>query len=99
MRLLESGRFRLVESEEGADAVLTGSVGVSRSTSKGSTDFAGIGLLRLIERRSQKTIWAHQYRGRLTLTQSASSRVADQMAEQLLSDASGSVPPLHNDGR
>lgn len=98
MKLMQSDRFSIVESEAVADAVLTGSVGVSKSQSNGTSEFSGIGLLRLVDRRSQRTIWTHQYRGTLNLTQSASSRVANQMAEQLLKAAGGSARALPNDG-
>ena len=81
--LLNSTRFQLVEREELADAVLTGSVGVSHSLEDGTSSYSGSGLLRLVRRSDGRTIWAHQHRASLTLTASASSRVANQMVAQL----------------
>ena len=81
--LLSSTRFEVVEREELADAVLKGSVGVSQDVSEGTSSYSGIGLLRLVGRVSERTIWAHEHRAGLTLTQSASSRVANQMVAEL----------------
>lgn len=87
LRLLNSQRFAVVETSEKADAVLAGSVGIDRSTTNGTTDYAGIGLLRLVDQRTQKTIWAHEYTRGYMLSGSVSTRVANQMVDQLLADA------------
>jgi hypothetical protein len=89
-RLLNSGRFEVLESADRADAALKGSAGVEKSQTKGTTDYRGTGMLRLVGRLSEKTIWAHQYKsGGHWAWSSSSSRVADQMADALL-DAAGS---------
>ena len=82
VRLLNSSRFEVVESPDRADAVLTGSAGV-----EGTTNYRGTGLLRLVDTKTQKTIWAHEYQRGFMLGGSVSTRVANQMADQLLKDA------------
>jgi hypothetical protein len=87
VRLLNSGRFELVESPDRADAVLTGSVGVVKYLDNGTTNYRGVGLLRLVDTKTQKTIWAHEYQPGFMFWGSVSTRVANQMADQLLEDA------------
>lgn len=86
-RLMTSKRFAVVESADKADAILTGSAGVEETARRGTTGFAGTGLLRLVDARSQKTIWAHEYRRGFMFGGSVSTRVANQMVDQLLADA------------
>lgn len=89
MRLIKSERFNVVEAPEHADAILTGSVGVEKhlDMDEGTTRYRGLGLLRLVDTKTQKTIWAHEYQRGLVLGESVSTRVADQMADKLLEDA------------
>jgi len=87
VRLLNSGRFEIVENPERADAVLTGSAGVEKRLHDGTTSYHGEGLLRLIDTKTQKTIWAHEYQRGFMFGGSVSTRVADQMTDQLLKDA------------
>lgn len=87
VRLLNSGRFELVESPDRADAVLTGSAGVEKYLDEGTTNYRGTGLLRLVDTKTQKTIWAHEYQRGFMFGGSVSTRVANQMADQLLKDA------------
>ena len=89
LRLLESKRFDVVESADRADASLVGSAGVETASTSESIQQLEFGLLRLVDRASQKTIWAHEYqRPRLVMVVGdVSSRVADQMTEQLLKEA------------
>lgn len=84
MRLLQSNRFGLVEKEELADAIVTGSAGVSRRISEGETELSGVGLLRMIDRKSQRTIWAYEYHRSYSGSLSITTRVADQMADNLM---------------
>jgi hypothetical protein len=88
VRLLNSGRFELVESPDRADAVMTGSAGVEKSIDQGTTNYQGVGLLRLVDTKTQKTIWVHEYQRGFMFGGSVSTRVANQMADQLLEDAS-----------
>ena len=90
-RLGGTGRFAVVESCDGADAVLTGAAGVDRRNTNGNTRYRGTGLLRLVDRRTGRTIWAHQYKPGYSL-KGATSRVADQMVEELLKDAGTPTP-------
>lgn len=87
IRLINSGRFEVVEDSASADAILTGSAGVDVSTDEGTTDYKGIGLLRLVLVQSKKTVWAHEYRRGRCFHCSVSTRVANQMVDQLLTDA------------
>ena len=87
VRLLNSGRFEVVESPDRADALLTGSAGVDKYSDEGTTNYRGTGLLRLVDTKTQKTIWAHEYQRGFMLGGSVSTRVANQMADQLLKDA------------
>lgn len=92
-RLMSSQRFVVVETSDKADATLLGSAGVEKSQREGTTDYAGSGLLRLVDNRTQETIWAHEYTRGMMFGGSVSTRVANQMADALLHDANG--PPLH----
>lgn len=87
VRLINSGRFELVENPDRADAILTGSAGVEKRLDEGTTDYRGTGLLRLVDAKTQKTIWAHEYQRGFMFGGSVSTRVANQMADQLLKDA------------
>ena len=87
VRLINSRRFSVAETESSADALLVGSAGVSERISDGNTDYSGNGLLRLIDVNSRATIWGHQYRRSFMLVGSVSSKVANQFADQLLIDA------------
>lgn len=86
VRLINSGRFDLVEIPDRADAILTGSAGVEKALNEGTTNYRGSGLLRLVDVKTQKTIWAHEYQ-RGFMVGSVSTRVANQMADHLLKDA------------
>lgn len=98
--LMKSARFSVVERPEVADAVLTGVAGVERrygssistnpatgtTSGGGGTSFAGLAVLRLVEIRSEETIWFFEYKRGFSLG-SASSRVARKTVEKLLKDA------------
>lgn len=100
LALMKSDRFAVVEKPESADAVLTGVAGVERRyhnavstnpatgniSGSGGTSFAGIGVLRLVDVRSEETIWVFEYKRGFSLG-SASSRVANKTVEKLLKDA------------
>jgi hypothetical protein len=90
MRLLNSHRFDVVETPERADAILVGAAGVDKSFSEGETRYRGSGLLRLVDTKTQKTLWAHEYQRGFMFGGSVSSRVADQMADDLLKAAGAS---------
>jgi hypothetical protein len=87
VRLISSGRFEVVEIPDRADAILTGSAGVEKRLDEGTTDYRGTGLLRLVDTKTQKTVWAHEYQRGFMFGGSVSTRVANQMADQLLKDA------------
>ena len=99
VRLMKSGRFAVVEKPEAADTVLTGVAGVERRYTSsvntdssgnvygsGGTSYSGIGLLRLVDPKSEETIWVFEYKRGFSLG-SASSRVANKFVENLLKDA------------
>jgi hypothetical protein len=90
IRLMKSGRFEVVETPDRADAILAGAAGVDKSISEGETRYKGSGLLRLVDTKTQKTLWAHEYQRGLIFAGSVSSRVADQMADELLKAAGSS---------
>jgi hypothetical protein len=97
--LAESGRLSVVERAERADAVLTGVAGVERSYSSsigtdsrtgavsgsGGTNFKGVGILRLVDVKEEEPIWFFEYQRGLSFS-SASSRVANQVVDKLMSD-------------
>jgi len=96
--LAQSGRFSIVRSPEEADAILAGVAGAEPwyHGMEGfyglegdlDTHLLGVGRLRLVDTRTRQVIWTHTYKtGFLKLHQSVASRVADQVTEQLLSDA------------
>lgn len=97
-RLVQSGRFSVVDTLEEADAALTGVAGFQRwyfgmesfYGLEGSlnTQYAGIGMVRLLDSKTKQLIWAHEYEtGFFHPTQPVVDRVADQVVEKLLSDA------------
>jgi hypothetical protein len=92
LALMKSDRFRVVEKPESADAILTGVAGVVRTTDPisgtagGGTSFAGIGVLCLVDVKSDETIWVSEYKRGFGLG-GASSRVANKAVEKLLKDA------------
>lgn len=96
--LARSGRFSVVQSPQEADAVLVGLAGFEKwyHGMEGfyglegdlDTHFVGVGHVRLVESKTKQTIWTHEYqRGFLKPTQSITSRVAEQMVDKLLHDA------------
>jgi hypothetical protein len=97
-RLVQSGRFSIVDIPEQADATLTGVAGFQRwyfgmesfYGLEGSlnTQYAGIGMVRLLDSRTKQPIWTHEYEtGFFHPTQPVVDRVADQVADKLLRDA------------
>src|SRR5262249_55543731 len=98
---MKSERFSVVERPESADAVLTGIAGVERTYEEsvngdqygnlhgnGGTSFSGLGVLRLVDVRTDETAWVFEYKpGYMFLGGSVSSRVADKTIEKLLKDA------------
>ena len=99
VRLMKSERFVVVERRDLADAILTGVAGVERKYNStvttsatgnvsggGTTTFSGVGVLRLVDVKSEETIWVFEYKRGFSLG-SASTRVADKTVEQLLKDA------------
>lgn len=89
LRLLASKRFAVLETPDGADASLVGSAGVRSYVAGESTELAEFGVLRLVDNRSQQTIWAHEYKRPSVVWRvgDVSDRVADQMVERLLADS------------
>lgn len=98
VELMKSGRFTVLEKPDGADALLTGVAGVAVSHSSnvsgnartglhgsGVTSYAGLGVLRLVDRRTDSTIWMFEYKRGFSVG-SASSRVARKAVEKLLQD-------------
>lgn len=96
--LTQSGRFSVVQSPQEADAVLTGLAGLEKwyHGMEGfyglegdlDTSHLGVGRFRLVDTKTNQTIWTHDYkRGLLKPTQSVTSRVANQVVETLLFDA------------
>lgn len=97
--LVKSGRFSVVQDLQQADAILTGLVGVERwyhglegyYGMEGDLDDheLGVGNVRLVDSKTKQPIWTHKYQpGLLSPTQSVAERVADQVVEKLLHDAS-----------
>ncbi len=95
--LARSERFSVVQSPQEADAVLAGLAGFEKwyHGMEGfyglegdlDTHFLGVGNFRLVESKTNQTIWTHKYeRGFLKPTQSITSRVAEQMVGKLLHD-------------
>jgi len=98
VELMKSGRFTVVEKPDGADAILTGVAGVeARHFSNvsgnattgvygsGGTSYAGVGVLRLVDPKTEVTIWLFEYKRGFSFG-SASSRVARKTVEKLLED-------------
>jgi hypothetical protein len=99
-RLLKDGHFMVVEKPELADAVLTGELGTKRVQSgpaygdangllsSGGTSSQPHGVLRLVATQTDETVWTFEYKPRfLAIRGSASGRIADQVVDKLIKDA------------
>jgi hypothetical protein len=86
-RLAACGAVKVVETREKADAVLTGTAGVETRQYRGTTGYAGYGIFRLVELKTDETIWSYEYKRGFMLAGSVSSRVANQVVDQLLKTA------------
>jgi hypothetical protein len=64
VEILRLGRFTLTASAETADATITGSVGVSRLSDRGPSDYKAFGVLQMVQRSSGRLVWMHEYRDR-----------------------------------
>jgi hypothetical protein len=93
--LARSESFSVVRSAEEADAVLAGLAGFEKwyhgmegfygLEGDWDTHFLGVGNFRLVESKTNQTIWTHKYeRGLLKPTQSITGRVVEQMVGKLL---------------
>jgi TolB-like protein len=97
-RLSQSKRFSVVDAPDKADATLTGVAGFQRwyfgmesfYGLEGSlnTQYSGVGMVRLLDSKTKEPIWTHEYEtGLFHPTQSVADRVANQVADKLLRDA------------
>lgn len=97
-KLTQSGRFIVVDRPDQADALLTGVAGFQRwyfgmesfFGLEGSlnTQYAGIGMVRLLDAKTKRPIWTHEYEtGFFHPTQPVVDRVAIQITEKLLADS------------
>ncbi|HYH86663.1 MAG TPA: hypothetical protein VEX60_14515 [Pyrinomonadaceae bacterium] len=100
LRLMKSKRFIVVETEEDADAILTGAVGISSNqvssvstnpatgqvTGGGATVYEGSGVVRLIDPKTKETIWIYEYKRGFFRPRSASGDVAGKIVSSLLKD-------------
>lgn len=80
-RLMASRRFDIVEEPQRADAVLTGAAALMQH---GARHYRGIGIFRIVENRTGETVWSYEYKRGFMLGGSVSSRMADQVVDQLL---------------
>ncbi len=91
--LVEWGRFRPVESVQDADATVMGVAGVETkilSVGDGGGQVSrGVGLLRIVNERTNETLWTFEYRRSTSGDLSASSRVAIQFIDDLKSALAG----------
>jgi hypothetical protein len=100
LRLTQDGHFMVVEKPELADAVLTGEAGVKRGRStssygdanglfsSGSTSSRPHGVLHLVDTQTNETVWTFEYKqGLFAIRGSASGRIADQVVDKLIKDA------------
>jgi len=91
LRLSQEPRFEVVENLKIADAIMTGVAGVEKNYSQnngsGGTNYAGLGVLRIVDVKKQKTIWNFEYQRSISFGVSVSSKVAIQVVDQLISDA------------
>jgi hypothetical protein len=97
--LTKSGRFSAAGSPQQADAVLTGLAGFEKwyHGMEGfyglegdlDTHYLGVGHFRLVDSKTTETIWTHEYKtGFLNPRQSVAERVAHQVVDKLVHDAS-----------
>ena len=97
-RLSQSKRFSVVDAPDKADATLTGVAGFQRwyfgmesfYGLEGSlnTQYSGVGMVRLLDSKTKEPIWTHEYEtGLFHPTQSVIDRVANQVTDKLLRDA------------
>jgi len=82
--LMKSERFTVVESRENADALLVGAAGVN---SRGAGAAVGAGVLRLVDPKSEETIWVYEYSRPLMAFGSEANRIAEKTVDKLKGDA------------
>lgn len=102
--LIKSGRFSVVEHPEAADAIMTGAAGVGQGyqssvstnvvnggiSGGGSTAYSGHGVLRLVDPKTEESVWIFEYKRGFMRDGSVSSRAAEQVVEKLMKDV---MPP------
>lgn len=86
-RLASSGRFAVVDKSSGADAVLGGSAGSTKSEQDGRKFVTGFASLKLTDPKSDEIVWTFTYAKGKGGADRAADRVADQFIEKLLADA------------
>lgn len=96
--LAQSGRFSIATTPQQADAILSGIAGIEQwyHGMEGfyglegdlDTHYLGVGHVQLIDSKTKQIIWTHEYeRGLFKLHQTVENRVAEQVADKLLRDA------------
>lgn len=81
--LISRRRWRVTEDSSRADVILTGSASNVGGQVRGTTDYAGTAVLRLVSNATKETIWLFEYERTYLLVGSVSSRVAEQAANAL----------------
>ena len=96
--LAEGKPFKIVESASVADAILSGAVSIQKENANGEVNYSGSGILHLVQRATQKMIWAHEYRDRRWIappTETNRAAVAARVANQMVDDLSKSTENKH----
>jgi hypothetical protein len=89
LELSKTDRFTVVERPDQADAVLRGTAGVASPQRQGTTRYSGTGVLRLVERETERTVWVFEYIPSTGGPRSVSTKVAQELVTYLLRDARG----------
>jgi len=81
--LLRGQRWRVTEDSIRADVILAGSASNVDGQNRGTTDFAGTAILRLISQASKEALWLFEYQRGMCFSCSVSSRVSNQIFQAL----------------
>jgi hypothetical protein len=81
--LLQGHRWKVTEDSATADAILTGTASNVDGQTKGTTDYAGTAVVRLVASTSKQVLWLFEYKRGTCIGCSVSSRVSAQIAKAL----------------
>lgn len=81
--LIQGQRWRITEDSARAEVILAGSASNVDGQTKGTTDYAGTAVIRLVSSLSKETLWLFEYKRGTCVGCSVSTRVSSQILQTL----------------